>query len=742
MVQPANHPVSLPQNKTARVSPSQTTQPAVPWVSAPDGLIATIPTGQWPGPLALDSGNGYLYVGNIGSDNVSVIDTGSDTVVTSIPLGDAPVSVGYDSHNGNVYVPVRNGSIGVIDGNTNTILTWIPGSNLTDPYSSQPSGFLQFDPSKGVVYESSSDDFANFIVINDTADRQNHSVIDYVNCQPCTSHSSSFAFDSSNGLLYQEIMDDNQQQVFAFSSTSSGGFATAIIPISLHYPAFQSADLVFDRVNGDVYCQPTDSSSTGATSNITVISGVTNQVVAAITTGTTGGTWPDEFALNSLGDVYALLYGSSNANVTLILGEANTVSWSIPIAPPLGWPVGVVFDDSDKELYVTTNGTGVAVLGPPTLNASISSLYTSVDANQTIVFQSHVSGGVPPYTFSYSPSTSAAGCSVSTSPQLSCTPVVNGTTFNVTVAVADAYGSMVHAVSPVIAVYSMLHATLVASNNTPLLGQTIALVANATGGTSPYVYNFTGLPPGCVSENKPALGCLPTQADYYNVTAHVTDSSGARVNAAVQLHVIFDFNVVVPTNTSAGSPFTISVNTNETFSGGTAVVPAGGIGTLTYNYTGLPQGCASADLASITCTPTQVGTYHITVSVHDQVGDHNAHTVTVNVVPAKSTSSGVSSILSGATGYAIFGGLGAAALVAILVAVLAIRRKRQTGPSDKPPKAEPQPKAAEKPTTSSIATSEKQGGGPSSTKEGTVTVSQSDWEDMKSRLEKLEKKGP
>ena len=738
MVLPANHPGSLPQHKTSGVSLFQTTQAGEPLVPTPDGLIATIPTGQWPGPLALDSGNGYLYVGNIGSDNVSVIDTGSDTVVTSIPLGDAPVSVGYDSHNGNVYVPVRNGSIGVIDGNTNTLFTWIPGSNLTDSYSSQPSGFLQFDPSKGVIYESSSDDFANFIVINDTTNRQNHSIIDYVNCLPCTSHSSSFAFDSSNGFLYQEINDDNQQQVFVFSSTSWGGSPTAIIPISQHYPTFQSADLVFDRVNGNVYCQPTDSSSAGATSNITVISGGTNQIVATITTGTTGGTWPDEFAVNSLGDVYELLYGSSNANVTLILGEANTASWSIPIAAPLGWPAGIVFDDSDKELYVTTNGTGLAVFGPPTLTASISTRYTSVDANQTIVFQSHVSGGLPPYTFSYSPSKSAAGCSVSTSPQLSCTPVVNGTTFNVTVTVTDAYGSMVHAVSPLIAVYSTLHATLVASNNTPLLGQTIALVANATGGTSPYAYNFTGLPPGCVSENKPALGCLPTQADYYNVTAQVTDSSGATVNAAVQLHVIFDFNVVVPTNTSAGSPFTISVNTNETFSSGTAVVPAGGIGTLTYNYTGLPPGCFSADASSITCTPTQVGTYHISVSVHDQAGDHQTHTVVVNVVPVKAAPGFLG--LSGDIGYAVIGAVVAAA--AALVALFALRRRSRSRTSGAPRNGGPQSQSSEKSVDHPVSSEEKPTTTSASTNEGTVTVSQSDWEDMRSRLDKLEKKGP
>ncbi|MHB8352323.1 MAG: PKD domain-containing protein, partial [Thermoplasmata archaeon] len=50
-----------------------------------------------------------------------------------------------------------------------------------------------------------------------------------------------------------------------------------------------------------------------------------------------------------------------------------------------------------------------------------------------------------------------------------------------------------------------------------------------------------------------------------------------------------------------------------------ASVVLGG-GPLSYTYTGLPVGCASANLAQFACTPNATGTFAVTVSVADQFG--------------------------------------------------------------------------------------------------------------------------
>ncbi|MCL4324933.1 MAG: hypothetical protein M1144_05680, partial [Candidatus Thermoplasmatota archaeon] len=65
-------------------------------------LTATTATGSSPWGVAYDSGNGYVYVANYGSNNVSVLSGAK--VVASVPVGTSPSGVGYDSANGYVYV--------------------------------------------------------------------------------------------------------------------------------------------------------------------------------------------------------------------------------------------------------------------------------------------------------------------------------------------------------------------------------------------------------------------------------------------------------------------------------------------------------------------------------------------------------------------------------------------------------------------------------------------------------------
>lgn len=305
-------------------------------------------------------------------------------------------------------------------------------------------------------------------------------------------------------------------------------------------------------------------------------------------------------------------------------------------------------------------------------SVSISPVRLGTDVNEVDVFQTSVNGGYGPFAYSYSVSNPIANVSGSSGPQVSIDPSAVGF-FTVTVKVTDSLGANGTASSSKVEVYSALKTSLTISNSTPLLGQTVAISTDVTGGASPYSYSYTGLPPGAVSVNKPAIGFLPTQSDYYNITVHVTDANGNNESSSVILHVIFDFNVVVTSNVSAGSPFTISVNTNETFSGNTAsgsITTSGGIGILTYNYTGLPPGVKSQDSPTLRGVTDQPGTYQITVSVKDQAGDHKSHTITLVVLP--SSTSSLIKFISGVYGFATIGAIA----VAVAGSVFMIRRKR------------------------------------------------------------------
>lgn len=72
-----------------------------------------------------------------------------------------------------------------------------------------------------------------------------------------------------------------------------------------------------------------------------------------------------------------------------------------------------------------------------------------------------------------------------------------------------------------------------------------------------------------------------------------------------------------PTITSfTASPSKLRVGQSTNLS----VIVTGGTGALSYTYTGLPQGCISADVARLTCTPTVAGSFQVTVAVVDSAG--------------------------------------------------------------------------------------------------------------------------
>lgn len=74
-------------------------------------------------------GQPYAYVANLSSDNVSVLDIGSNMIVSTIPVGINPLGVATDANNNRVFVANQGGSVSVIDATINTVSATIP--NLT-----------------------------------------------------------------------------------------------------------------------------------------------------------------------------------------------------------------------------------------------------------------------------------------------------------------------------------------------------------------------------------------------------------------------------------------------------------------------------------------------------------------------------------------------------------------------------------------------------------------------------------
>jgi YVTN family beta-propeller protein len=84
----------------------------------------------------------FAYIANSGSDDVSVIDTVTNTVVATIPVGDTPYGVGITPDFGRVYVAnYGSNSLSVIDTKTNTVSATIPNVCANPTYvESTPNG--------------------------------------------------------------------------------------------------------------------------------------------------------------------------------------------------------------------------------------------------------------------------------------------------------------------------------------------------------------------------------------------------------------------------------------------------------------------------------------------------------------------------------------------------------------------------------------------------------------------------
>ncbi|MCI4351038.1 MAG: hypothetical protein L3K15_05960 [Thermoplasmata archaeon] len=170
------------------------------------------------------------------------------------------------------------------------------------------------------------------------------------------------------------------------------------------------------------------------------------------------------------------------------------------------------------------------------------------------------------------------------------------------------------------------------------LGITAQLTASVVGGSPPYSYGYTGLPPGCSSTNGAILNCAPTATGTYQVNLSVTDSAGNHSFAALALVVNPDPAVT----TFVAAPATVTVGNGTVLhaqlSGGTAP--------FAVAYLNLPTGCSSNSTLDLPCTPTTTGTFHVTIRAIDADGVPASQSTTLDVRPAGSGGPSVTAFIA------------------------------------------------------------------------------------------------
>ncbi len=95
--------------------------------------------------------------------------------------------------------------------------------------------------------------------------------------------------------------------------------------------------------------------------------------------------------------------------------------------------------------------------------------------------------------------------------------------------------------------------TLAADPDSVTLGNATNLTAVTSGGTAPFDYTYSGLPPGCASVDEAKLPCLPTAAGTYPLTVSVTDDLGHFAEANASLTVSSPTKSTPPPSSSSGT---------------------------------------------------------------------------------------------------------------------------------------------------------------------------------------------
>jgi YVTN family beta-propeller protein len=269
--------------------------------------VSSINVGSDPTSATYDATNGYMYVPNGNSDNVSVIN--GTTVVATVAVGSGPWPATYDAADGDVYVP--NGlsaNVSVING---TKVVASVGAGTSPTYS-------VYDGGNGYVYVS--DLTSNTVsVIHGT------SLVGSVNVGNTPAVP---AYDSRNGYIY--VPDDGGSTVSVIHGTKLiATVSTGTSPYSATY----------DGRNGYVYVTNYGSDNVSVISDMTVVGSVNAG------TGPTFGTYDD---VN--GYVYVSNFGSSN--VTVINGTTVVVSVDVGSEPE-----GASCDVGNGYVYVTNQAS-------------------------------------------------------------------------------------------------------------------------------------------------------------------------------------------------------------------------------------------------------------------------------------------------------------------------------------------------------------------------------------------------
>ena len=365
--------------------------------------------------------------------------------------------------------------------------------------------------------------------------------------------------------------------------------------------------------------QVKDSSNATATQSLSIT--VAGPALSVTTTSLPGGNVavPYSQSLSASGGSGGYTWSVSGGSLPagLSLASSGTISGT-PTAPGTA---GFAVQVKDSSNATATQSLSIAIAAPA-LNVTTSSLggaTVGTPYSQTL----SATGGAGPYSWSVTSGALPQGLSLTSGGVLSGTPASAGTaTFTATV--SDGTGNASHTFT-----INVAPALTITTSSLPAgrVGAAYSQSLQANGGTPPYAWSLVSgqLPPGLtLLPQNGIISGTPTTAGIYSFRIRATDSGTAAAEATFSLSITGALSITTNTSLatgSAGSPYSQSF------------AATGGTPPYSWSETGaLPAGLTFSTAGVLSGTPTQVGTFPITVQVTDASGLKATGSYSVQVV--------------------------------------------------------------------------------------------------------------
>lgn len=165
-------------SNTVSVIDTATNQTVPVYDPSYQNLVSGIGVGLNPWGVAVNPAGSRVYVANSGSDSVSVIDAVSNTAINTVAVGSVPYGVAVNPQDSTVYVGnYRGNSVSVIDAMSNIVIKSVPVGDAPYGIAVNPQGSQVYVANSGSGSVSVIDAISNIVIKNVAIGNSPHGVV-------------------------------------------------------------------------------------------------------------------------------------------------------------------------------------------------------------------------------------------------------------------------------------------------------------------------------------------------------------------------------------------------------------------------------------------------------------------------------------------------------------------------------------------------------------------------------------